>query len=162
MTELPQHGPSLTSKLLGRVVQVSSRRLHHAPVVHQPAGPSRDRASETTRQQRSLSKRSAFPRTHSTKRADAHWHRPQKDSIKTCASCPLPLCIYIYINIWLDDTQLLQPVMGACPKGIAPCSPPPSRFCCLCFSYSPLGHTAGTNGSGIRSTMMLGARAFAQ
>lgn len=36
--------PHLTSKLLGRVVQVPSCRLHHTPVIHQPAGQSRSRA----------------------------------------------------------------------------------------------------------------------
>lgn len=34
--ELPQPTPSLTSKLLWWVVQVTSSRLHHAPIIHQP------------------------------------------------------------------------------------------------------------------------------
>lgn len=36
--------PHLTSKLLGRVVQVPSCRLHHASVIYQPVGQSRSRA----------------------------------------------------------------------------------------------------------------------
>lgn len=35
--ELPQPSTSLTSKFLGRVVQVAGSRLHHAPIIHQPA-----------------------------------------------------------------------------------------------------------------------------
>lgn len=153
--ELPQPGPSLTSKLLGWIVQVTSSRLHHAPIIHQPAQgqKSGSRVSATTRRQRGPSERSGLTTNHSTARADAPPSPgPKRQHQKLCLLFPTRL--HSVFNITTLSSWSKQPLLPACSEHIGPCSPPlPISFTCI-FHLGPLGQTAADTNRQRRNTML--------
>lgn len=91
--------PHLTSKLLGRVVQVPSCRLHHTPVIHQPAGQSMEQ-----------SLRRGSSKVRASKAANTHWLQ----SIQTHVFCVLPLCtLPIFSTMLSSSSHSSAPALNA-------------------------------------------------